>query len=176
MIKKMSRFSKIGAGIAAVFIIVIVVTSLFSPSEETIKLDFDNFSIDTVTEEQKLKVVDSMGGWFVSEGKSGQKSGIKDLEYRDFDSDRASYSASNARGLKTLSATLAKDCVLSFSIDAVSEGEAIIIVIIDNEIVDEFDFEEKNSLKYEIEGEKTVYIKILADNAKVDITVERSFS
>lgn len=168
--------SKAGIIICIVCFAIIVIVGLLNPSEEGPSIDSDKFSIDTVTEEEKLDVVCSCEGWFVSEGNWGSRSGVNDEKYKELDCDKSHYSARKATGIKTMMATLAKDCTLSFDIDSTADGDAKIIVIIDSIVVDEFDFGQKDSLTYEIEGEKTVYIKIICDNAKVNITVQRIFS
>ena len=86
------------------------------------------------------------------------------------------YSAKKVTGIKNVSASLAKDCTLVLNIDTTLEsGNAEVVVIMDDEIVDRFNAGEQKTFEYSVSGEHKFYVRILCEEAKISITTTREF-
>ena len=93
------------------------------------------------------------------------------------DSDRVKFSCEKITGIKTVSVTKVEDQTLELKISSgLSDGMAKIAVIRDDLILEYIDFGEEIILSYNVAGEHTYRVKILCEDAKLEITVERSVS
>ena len=108
--------------------------------------------------------------------RSGSRSGISSQYFDDEDGDKTEYSAKKVTGIKNVSATFTKDCTLVFNIDSTLEsGNAEVVVIMDDKIVERFNAGEQKTLEYNVSGEHKFYIRILCEEAKISITTTREF-
>ncbi|MBE6536349.1 MAG: hypothetical protein E7673_00195 [Ruminococcaceae bacterium] len=172
-----SKIRKIGIIVCAIGIISIIVSSLFYGNKKDIpELDFENFSLENVTEEEKLKIPSSYRGSSLHISSSGGRSGISSTYYNDCDRDNMNFSCKKMTGITTVNATKAKDCIVEWVIKFdVSEGNAKIIIVMDEkEIIKEFDPGEDIFFSYEVTDKHNFYVKVLCEKARVEIDVERT--
>ena len=177
---KLSRVRHIGIIIALVFLATIFISAIISSFTGGEKKDnvprpnLDNFIIEELTEEQIIKISDFNNSLLSSWKSSGKSSGIRNIKYEKQDHDKTTFTAKKTVGIKTVSATLATDCKLYINIACeVSSGNAKIVILMDDTILECFNFGEKSSLEYDVNGKHEFYVKILCEDAEIEITVER---
>lgn len=173
----MFKVRNVGVIVCSLALVIMIITSIFSGNKKDVsKLDLDNFSLETVTIEEQLKVPSSYRGFFEHVRSSGESSGIRSVYYKDYDKDKTYFSCKKITGINTVNATDAEDCTVEWKIDFnVSKGDAKAIIVMDeNEIIKEFDPGENIVFSHEVIGEHNFYVKILCEKAKVQIEVERT--
>ena len=78
--------------------------------------------------------------------------------------------------IKTVSATLVKDSIIKLKIDStLVSGDAEVVIIANGEILERFDAGSKKSFEFSVTGESVFYVRILCENANIEITTEREF-
>lgn len=173
----MKKICYIGAAIMAVAILLILVIGLFNPdTSDNTDLNLKSFKISELTDETIVSVDSDFKAFMTRTGRSGSRSGIDSLYFMDVDGDKTEYSAKKITGVNTVSATLAKDCTLVLNIDTTLEaGNAEVVVIMDDKIVNRFNAGDKKVLEYKVNGEHMFYVRILCEKAKISITTTRGF-
>ena len=77
-------------------------------------------------------------------------------------------------GILRVSATKVSDCTLTINISSkLLSGNAKIVVICDDEIINYIEFDQEITLTYDVKGEHIYSVKILAEEAKLEISVKR---
>ena len=163
----------------AVSILVILAIAFFFLTRilDQERLDLDNFTIETLTNDQIVGISGDCRAVLTKWGTSGDNSGIVHSEYIKADSDKTKFSAKEITGIKTISATLAKDCTFTITIDSkVGNGKAQIVVIQDDKIIERLDATTSTTLEYIVVGEHRFYLKILCEEAQIEINTQRYIS
>ena len=159
---------------AVVFIIItiVVVANVISLSSNVSKR-LENFSIDNLSAENIIN--DEFSSTFASSRKyqSGTETGV-DGASKYVDSDRIEFKCEKTTGINRVSATKVKDGTLTLNISSkLSAGNAKIVIICDDEILEYVDFGQDKMLTYDVKGEHVYSVKILAEEAKLEIVIER---
>lgn len=164
----------IGVAVSIVAILAILLYSFITRKGDKEELDLNNFEIETLTNDQIVNISGDCRAVLTKWGASGDNSGIVHSEYIKADSDKTKFSAKEITGIKTISATLAKDCTFTISIDSkVGNGKAQIVVIQDDKIIERLDATTSTTLEYIVVGEHQFYIKILCEEAQIEINTQR---
>ncbi len=122
---------------------------------EPLPINLDEFSLDTVTEEEIINYDISR-----SYRKKTKKNFISTKEMT---------------GIYAVSSAKAVDCTLELNISAkLNGGKAKIVVIRDNEIVEYLDFGGDVQRVYEVQGEHLYVVKLVCEQAAVEVTVTRN--
>lgn len=173
----MKKICYIGAAIAAIGIIIVLLVGLLNPGGyNNSGVDASDFKISELTSEQIVNTEGECKAFMTSFKRSGSRSGISSQYFDDEDGDKTVYSAKKVTGIKNVSATLAKDCTLVLNIDTTLEsGNAEVVVIMDDKIVERFNAGEQKTFEYSVSGEHKFYIRILCEEAKISITTTREF-
>ena len=178
MVKEIRKITKIGFIVCGVAILLIIVSSFFYGEKiEEPELDVHNFEISELSDEQIVYISSKFTAFMSSWKSNGQKSGISDYRYKEEeDHDITEYSSEKISGIKTVSATFVKDGTVSLEIESSSHtGNAVIVVVMDKQIVEQFDAGGTKSLVYTVEGEHEIFVKILCKEAQINIKTTRSF-
>ena len=181
----MKKILYICAAVAAVGLVALLIFWLLNPGDKNdekidddteILLDLDNFVIADLTNEQ---IASTSGSCKVTEPhfeRSGSNSGITDIKFADEDRDKTHYTAKKITGIKTVSATLVKDCTIKLDIDSeVISGNAEVVILIDDIVFERINANVDKTFKYDVVGEHTFYVRIICEDAQIDIEVEREF-
>ena len=168
----MKKICYIGAAIAAIGIIIVLLVGLLNPGGyNNSGVDASDFKISELTSEQIVNTEGECKAFMTSFKRSGSRSG-----FDDEDGDKTVYSAKKVTGIKNVSTTLAKDCTLVLNIDTTLEsGNAEVVVIMDDKIVERFNAGEQKTFEYSVSGEHKFYVRILCEEAKISITTTREF-
>ena len=135
-----------------------------------------NINVNELTDEQIVEISTNQSSYGTCWLAKGDASGVRNKEYRSVDYDETFFSAKKINGIKTVSSTMANDCTVNLEIDSsISKGNARIVVIIDDKIVEEFEAGENKSLEYTVDGEHFIYVKILCEDAEIEIKTTREF-
>lgn len=138
-------------------------------------IDLEDFSIKELSDEDIVNGEKSRSYQTSNEYAAGTRSGVTNAS-KYVDSDSVNFSCREIVGVKTVSATKAENCTLKLTISSsLNDGFARIVVIRDDEIAEYVGFGEKTTLTYEVSGEHIYRVKILCEDAKLEIKVERSF-
>ena len=137
-------------------------------------LDLENFSIEALTDEQIINEVKSHEEKSSVEYTNNTGSGASNIA--QLDSDRIQYSCEKVTGIARVSVTKAKDCTLTLNISSTLEsGNAKIVVVRDDMILDYVEFGESKELTYSVTGEHIFTVKLLCEEAKLSVEVIRAF-
>ena len=168
----MKKICYIGAAFAAVGIIIILLVGLLNPGGyNNSGVDASNFKISELTSEQIVNTEGECKAFMTSFKRSGSRSGFDDEV-----GDKTVYSSKKVTGIKNVSTTLAKDCTLVLNIDTtLQSGNAEVVVIMDDKIVERFNAGEQKAFEYSVSGEHKFYVRILCEEAKISITTTREF-
>lgn len=167
---------KIFYAICLICLIIVSTVYLLNLDElnQSSSLDLENFSIDTLTDEQiatetKARVYKSSTNYKNNSG-SGASSIAK------LDADRIQFSCKSITGIKKVSLTKAQDCTLRLNISSeLKSGKAKIVILCDDQILDYVEFNETKELTYTVTEEHIFTVKILCEDAELSIEVVRSF-
>lgn len=178
MKNKILKIRNIGFIVCSVFLLIMIFYSCFSEKDDSKMLDLDNFKIENITEEEKKTVTDCYKGFRTKWRASGENSGFDGHKYENEDHDETRFSAKKITGIKTVNATEAENCTVNWIIGStVSKGNAKIIIVVDSEIIlKEFEFGQKINFEYKADGKHEVLVKIICEDAEVNIEVERTLS
>lgn len=140
------------------------------------RLDLDSFKIEGVTDEQICDIYFDSRGTFNTVRTNGDSTGVKgNKTVKEYDRDETFYSGKKMVGIITPSATLARDCTLVITVDSkLNSGNMRIVVVMDGEIVEYVEPNVQKTLSYTVSGEHTFYVKVLCENADMEISVTRS--
>ncbi len=173
--KKSFKIALIGFIVVAAFMITMIVTSYIDYwVVGNVSLDFDNYSIDTVTEHEIKNVYSSYRCATMQEVYDGELS-RSNYDYRDYDS--VTIGGTDVSGINLIMSTKIKeDRSAKFKISsAVTDGEIKIVI------------QDGNSLKYVDVGEyvyekeaddenEYIYIKVISENADYEISITREIT
>lgn len=177
---RITKFSRTGAIIAMIFIAIMIISSLVTRSDTDLYsgLNKRNFSIDSLTEEQMLKITTFGSTTFLRERSSGNRSGISGSDYKEKDYDNTYFRVKKATGIEIINATKATDSTVNLKIDfTVSSGNAKLIIVMDESVIlEEFEPNQPIDFTYESVGTHTFVVKLLSEKAKVEIEVNRTIT
>ena len=161
--------------IAVILVIVVgilyVVGILSSVSSKLKDFSIDKLSTEDIIHKEISTVVGSSIN-YESDTRTGFDGASK---YED--SDRVEFKCDKITGIKRISATKVSDCTLTISISSkLSSGKAKIVVICDNEILEYVDVGQDLSFTYKITGEHFYSVKVLCEDAALEIAVNRVVS
>lgn len=140
-------------------------------------LDLKTFSIETVTDEQIIGISSNYRSYLASQKYSGTDTDISNARYEDCDKTKCTLSAKKINGIQTVSATRAQDCVLTLDIESsLDAGEMKIAVVMDGEILEYVPVGGSAHFVYNVTGEHYYYVKIIAENAEMSISVNRNIA
>lgn len=133
-----------------------------------------DLNMSELTTEQIVEIASSQSSYFTSWTCKGEGSGMENEKYAEADYNATFFSAKKINGIKTVSATLAKDCNLNIIIDSeLSKGDARIVIVMDDTIIEDFAAGEERNFEYIVEGEHEFYVKILCQDAEIEIRTIR---
>ena len=158
------------------FIIIIVVVAFVVIRILMLGNNFDesSFKISELTEGDIVSEYNSCSAWMTKLRATGNDSGVKNSRFEDVDMDKVTYSSKKITGIETVSATRIKSGSLTIGIESkLTSGNAKIVIVQDDKILEYVEFGEKKTLSFSVDGEHVVYVKILCELAEVEITVER---
>ncbi|MBR3876400.1 MAG: hypothetical protein IKJ25_06485 [Clostridia bacterium] len=151
---------------------VIVLVNVIEHSSNISK-ELESFSINNLTSEDIVeKEVSSI---FAVSRKydSNTKTGVDGASKYE-DTDHINFKCKRITGINRISATKVKDCTLTLNISStLSSGNAKIVVICDNEILEYVEFGQDKALTYTVSGEHIYSVKILCEEAELEIDVTR---
>ena len=161
--------------VLSVLLTIIVLVNVIDHSTKVSK-ELEDFSIDSLSSEDIIND-ESASVFAVSRKyKSGTKTGVDGASKYE-DSDRVQFKCKKMTGIMRVSATKVSDCTLTIDVSSeISSGNAKIVVICDDEILDYIEFGQEKTLTYEVIGEHIYSVKILAEEAELEITVEREIN
>lgn len=140
---------------------------------------FNNGAVDVneLTDEQIVEMSSKYKAYFTKWVCQGKGSGVNEVDYiDDTDCREVFFSAKFIKGINTVSSTRAEDCTVNLQIDSsISKGNARVVVIMDDEIIEEFNAGENKNFSYTVEGEHFIYVKILCEDAAIEIKTVREF-
>lgn len=140
-------------------------------TEEALK----NFSVETATD---YDVVNEETSTARGSRKtySGGESGVSgSLFWREADHDRVAYEIDSLRGFLTVSASDVENEKLTLKIiSSMEAGEGKIAIIQDDKVLEYIDFGSEIVREYDITEESLFLVKVICDNAKIKIKVERT--
>ena len=163
--------------IALAIIAPLIIKSFISPNDREgyIPVELDGFSIEALSDEQVTQIYDCYRAYRSGDTRRGNTSGVSDRRIEEYDADSVDYHAKKLNGIKTVSVTLAEDCLLSIDIDSeVSAGKAAIAIIMDGELLEIVKDETTFKRQYSVEGKHTFRIKLLCENSELEISIKRS--
>ena len=167
----------VGVILVSFIMIFMILRSIISGDDGVDEPNFDceNFELNEVTNEQIIHISNNYNGFMSVEKHSGESSGITNIRLRDVDYTNVSFSYQKINGIKTVSATKAKDCTLVMDIDsALNSGEARIVIVKSGEIVEYIELGQRVQRTYEVSGENVFYVKLIGKEANVEISVARN--
>ena len=155
-----------------VMLVIALINGFSDDVDEVPYFDLDDFTIEEITDEQIVHIGDYCTGFIVHERGTGSKTGSADLRY---DCDKYEYSSKSVSGIKNISYSGVSNATLKLSITSVlKEGEAKIVVIMDNQILEYVELGSEKQLIYEVDGKHEFYVKLICKDANVEITVSRT--
>ena len=155
------------------FVIYRMITN-FNSLDEKLK----DFSFDTVTDEDVVeKNFSSIYKSHIEHTSSGS-SGAHLMGYeKSADSNRVRMVAESVKGFKVFSASKVVDAKLVLNISSeIHAGKGKIAIIQDDKILEYIDFGTTVTREYDVVGESLILVKIVCEDAKIDLTVTREFS
>ena len=138
--------------------------------------DLDDFSIDTISDEEISKFITSAQFLSHTDYERDTSTGVSKAD-KTLDSDRVRITCEKMFGIAQVSATKASDCYIVLKIKStLYSGRAeIVITKDDKEVLDRFELGGEVSRTYRVEGEHIYRVKVLAEDAKLEIETKREF-
>lgn len=135
----------------------------------------EDASLAAVTGETLLTVNNDYTADFVSEGRQGGETGVTGL-LEDCDRDRISFRSKRITGVMTVQATNSHREPLVLDIEAkLLSGNMEMVILVDGEYRGHVELNKAVTVTLEDVANKTVVVKIGAESAQTEITVNRSF-
>ena len=177
--KFLERLSKSPKFLVVCIICFVIVFAVFAFNldkfSQKSSLDLKTFSIEVLSDEQIVKVINCNSILSSTQYKNNTSTGVPNTS-KTVDSDEIKFSCKEITGISEVSATKAKDCTLTLNISSeLVSGKAEIVVIRDELILERLDFNETKQLSYYVTGEHIFVVKILCERAELSISVSRSF-
>lgn len=158
----------------ALITIIILVNVIDLSSDVSNRLD--DFSINSLSADDIVNEEFSSTFALTRKYESGTKTGVDGASKYE-DSDKSELRCKKITGIKRVSATKASDCTLIISISSkLISGDAKIVIICDDEILDYIEFGQTKTFTYNVVGEHIYSVKILAEEAELEVSVEREIS
>lgn len=143
--------------------------------EEEVDID-EAFELSALTDKQIVSKVD----YFISDTDKFFTHGFgysqADYDYDVYDRDECYFEATNLSGIKTVSVSCAAQSKIVFTIDAQSTAakeDIKIVITSESEILAEFNANSPIMYTVTTEDEEHIFVKVLADEADVSVTVTR---
>ena len=176
LIKNMTNRQLLYASaVICVIITIVVIANVISLSSNVSK-ELENFSIDNLSAEDIINKEFSSTFASSSKYQGGTETGV-DGASKYVDSDRIEFKCKKTTGINCVSATKVTDGTLTINISSkLSSGNAKFVIIRDKEILEYIDFGQDKTLIYDVKGEHIYYVKILAEEAELSISVEREIN
>lgn len=135
----------------------------------------DDFSVVTITDEEIAKTdYSDYSAFLFGSSTEGSPSGVSDENLKKVDYDKTRYTSSSLSGIYVANATKTESNAMSLKITStVESGNAEIYVFIDNKLHSKVNINETVELFLEDISDKTVYVKVACESAKMVIEVER---
>lgn len=161
--------------VLAILISFILVFAIVKASFNSISIN--DFEIDALSEAEITELEDYYQAVLPSDEYRGELSGINTVRNAyEIDRDEVSFSSQKMTGMKIISASRAKDCILKLDIAFESENkDAVLVVIKGTEVLEYFVGSANVSLTYASEGDNEYVVKLLSEGAKVKVDVKRTF-
>ena len=136
----------------------------------------DNFALCEITMDDILSDKTSYSSMMSSSTHSGYHSDFVGYRYRDYDYDYISKSFGKVNGIIILQATKTyKDTlILKFESD-IKSGNAEIVILVDGEYYKSVELNKKQSVTLKNISGKEVIVKLAAESAKIEVSVERTY-
>ncbi len=159
------------ACLVAGFVIYRMITNIGYANEQ-----LKDFSFETVTDEDVVEK--ELANLYKShEEYSGEDSGAHLMGYHNVDRDRCQLTSEKVKGFYVASASKVVDAKLVLNISSeIHAGKGKIAIIQDDKILEYIDFGATVTREYDVVGESLILVKIVCEDAKIDLTVTREFS
>lgn len=139
-------------------------------------IDLKNFAIEDLTDEQIINISAHSSKYMSGVSRSGESTGVEGRCYSEADRDNVRYHAGKAVGIDTLITGKISSGTVTFDIDVeLTSGAAQIVVIKDGEIVERMAVQD-TTITYEVSEESTYIIKLLLEDAKIEINATRKIT
>ena len=159
------------ACLVAGFVIYRMITNFNSLNEKLKDFSFDTVTDEDVVEKTFARLYKS------SEKYSGGSSGANLMGYQNVDRDRCKLTSEKVKGLYVASASKVVDAKLVLNISSeIHAGKGKIAIIQDDKILEYVDFGTSVTREYDVVGESLILVKIVCEDAKIDLTVTREIS
>ena len=158
-----------------VLLTIIVLVNVIDHSTNVSK-ELEDFSIDSLSSEDISS--NEYASVFAASRKykSGTRTGVDGASKYE-DTDKIDFKCKKITGISRVSATKVSDCTLTINVSSkLLSGNAKIVVICDDEILEYIEFGQEKILTYNVIGEHIYSIKILAEEAELEISVEREIN
>ena len=177
----MKKIIRVGLVIVGVWMLLWILNNIlfaiFFPNDEKNKLNLDSFEINELSTAEIVDVSDDYRAVLTSWSEYGKKSGVQQSKYTKADHDRIKFSAKKITGIKTVSATLARDCKLVINIESqLKNGKAQIVVVQDDTVIEYLDASTQSTLEYNVVGQHCFYVKIICEEAQIEVDTYRQIS
>ena len=161
--------------VLSVLLAIIVLVNVIDHSTKVSK-ELEDFSIDRLSSED-ISNNEYASVFAVSRKyESGTRTGANGASKYE-DTDKIEFKCKKMTGIMRVSATKASNCTLTINVSSkLLSGKAKIVVICDDEILDYIEFDQERTLTYDVIGEHVYSVKILAEEAKLEIAVEREIN
>ena len=164
--------------ISAFAIIIIVLVSVLALPVFDLKIEdtngIDNYSLQQLTDVDFLDLYGKNTAYHISESNSGLSSGPVECPLYDYDEIR--YKAKTFTGIKTLQSTNAYTQTLEIVVDSkIKKGNGRIVVVIDNEIYDDFVINSVSKITIPNALNKKIYVVVGGESAEIELKITRNF-
>ena len=159
----------------SILLAIIVLVNVIDHSTKVSK-ELEDFSIDRLSSED-ISNNEYASVFAVSRKyESGTRTGANGASKYE-DTDRIDFKCKKMTGIMRVSATKSSNCTLTINVSSkLLSGKAKIVVICDDEILEYVDFGQEKTLTYDVIGEHIYSVKILAEEAELEIIVEREIN
>ena len=175
--QKVNRFIIIGFIVCLVFVAVGIIEAFFDNRDllfEKSDINLDNFSIKSLTDEEIIKESKYRAFKASVDYFNGTETGAEGAA-KDEDSDMVDFNCERITGIKRVSVAKVANCKLTLNISSdLINGQAKIVVIRDDEILEYLELGENYTFTYEVTGEHIYIVKILCEEANLHIKVTRN--
>ena len=169
------RVPKVFYLVFAILIILFVIWRMLTASSEIDKM-LEGFSVETVTDSEVADKVlySAHSSWH---SYSGKGSGVDSNRYDDVDRDICEYSIGELKGFLVASASNAENAKLTLKIMSKMEaGAGKIAIIKDGAVLEYVEFGVDVTREYDVSGKSLFLVKAICDEAKIELTVERTIT
>lgn len=138
----------------------------------------DDFSVVTIKDEEIAETnYSNSSAFLVSSFTEGSHSDVSDKRIEEVDYDKTRYTSSSLSGIYVANVTKTNSNSMSLRITStVESGNTEIYVFIDNTLHSKVNINETVELFLEDISDKTVYVKVACESAKISIEVEREIT